>query len=122
MRTISNISRRTFLKTGAAVGGGLVLGCVLPFSGREAEGATKAVVPFAPNAWLRIAPDGKVTVMVHKSEMGQGIMTSLPMLVAEELDADWTTVRAEFAPADPAYVSLPMGEQMTGGSRAIRGS
>ncbi len=122
MNEIIKISRRTFLKTGAAIGGGLALGFTFPLTNSEAEAATKKSALFAPNAWLRIGTDGKVTVMLHKSEMGQGIMTSLPMLVAEELDADWTKVRAEFAPADPAYVSLPMGEQMTGGSSAIRRS
>lgn len=122
MNEIINISRRTFLRTGVTIGGGLVLGFSLPFSRPEANAATEVTAPFAPNAWLRIGADGKVTVMLHKSEMGQGIMTSLPMLVAEELDADWSMIGVEFAPADPAYASVPSGEQMTGGSRAIRGS
>jgi isoquinoline 1-oxidoreductase beta subunit len=122
MSEIIKLSRRDFLKTGAALGGGLVLGFVVPFSGREVDAATKATPVFVPNAWLRIGTDGTVTVLLHKCEMGQGIMTSLPMLVVEELDADWSKVAVEFAPADPAYFSLPMQEQMTGGSRAIRGS
>ncbi|HEX7025033.1 MAG TPA: xanthine dehydrogenase family protein molybdopterin-binding subunit, partial [Gemmatimonadales bacterium] len=76
---------------------------------------------FAPNAWIRIGSDDIVTVMVDRSEMGQGVSTSLPMLVAEELDADWSTVRYEFAPANEAYYNpLNSGMQVTGGSTSIR--
>jgi isoquinoline 1-oxidoreductase beta subunit len=78
--------------------------------------------PFVPNAWVRIAPDGAVTVLVDKAEMGQGIETSLPMLVADELDADWSKVHIEFAPVAPEYRNPVFGSQGTGGSTTIRGS
>jgi isoquinoline 1-oxidoreductase beta subunit len=76
---------------------------------------------FMPNAWLHVGTDNIVTVRVASSEMGQGIMTGIAMLVAEELDADWQQVRAEHAPADEAYYNPLMRRQATGGSTAIRG-
>jgi isoquinoline 1-oxidoreductase subunit beta len=74
------------------------------------------MLKFAPNAFVRIGTDGVVTVIVNHSEMGQGVYTALPMLVAEELDADWSTVRVEAAPVDPAYNHTLWGMQATGGS------
>jgi isoquinoline 1-oxidoreductase beta subunit len=76
---------------------------------------------FAPNAWVRIDPDGRITAVVASSEMGQGVMTAIPMLLAEELDADWPRIQAEFAPADKAYTNPIIGQQLTGGSTAVRG-
>jgi len=113
MSEILNLSRRDFLKTGAAAGGGLVLGLYLPLGHRIANAQQKT---FAPNAFIRIGTDDWVTVIVNHSEMGQGVYTALPMLVAEELDADWSKVRVESAPADPAYNHTAFGIQMTGGS------
>jgi isoquinoline 1-oxidoreductase subunit beta len=110
-------SRRRFLKAGGVAGGGLVIGFVLPAAGRLAEAATQ----FAPNAFLRVAPNGRVTVVCGQSEMGQGVLTAIPMLVAEELDADWTKVRVEQAPADKAYANPMFGMQATGGSATVRG-
>jgi len=77
---------------------------------------------FAPNPWVRVARDGTVTVIIDRSEMGQGVVTSLAMLVAEELEVALDSVRAEFAPADPAYKNPGLGEQATGGSTSIRGA
>jgi isoquinoline 1-oxidoreductase beta subunit len=111
----SALTRRDFIKVTATAGGGLVLAFYLPVVNR-AFGAT-APRSFEPNAWLRIAPDNTVTVMIIKSEMGQGVLTSLPMIVADELDADWATVRFEQAPVIPVY-----GNQSTGGSTSVRGS
>ena len=107
-------SRRGFLKAGAAVTGGLVLGFVIPGAGRAA-----APAPAAPNAFLHIAPDDTVTVMVDRLEFGQGVHTALPMLIAEELDADWSRVRAELAPAGDAYKDPLYGIQMTGSSISV---
>ena len=115
-----NVSRRRFLQAGAAVGGGLLVSFQIPALSRMAEAAA-ADGPFVPNAWIRIAPDETVTIMVGSSEMGQGVMTSIPMLAAEELDADWDHVRAEFAPEDKAYTNPIIGQQLTGGSTAVRG-
>src|SRR5207237_9661747 len=102
MSAPSQVSRREFLETTAAAGAGLVIGFHLPAGGRV---ATTPAAPFAPNAWLRISPDNSVLIVVHRSEMGQGVATALPMLVAEELDADWTKVKIESAPADKSYVN-----------------
>lgn len=116
------VSRRNFLKAGAVAGGGLLLGLNLPVGGRMAraeEGATEGA-DFAPNAWIRITADDQVTVLVDRSEMGQGVMTALPMLIAEELEADWDRIATEFAPADEAYTNSLLGSQTTGGSTAIR--
>ncbi len=113
MSEILNLSRRDFLITGAAAGGGLVLGLYIPFGNRISAQNTAT---FAPNAFIRIGTDASVTVIVNHSEMGQGIYTSLPMLVAEELDADWSKIRIEAAPVDPAYNNPAVGMQMTGGS------
>src|SRR5207248_143818 len=89
MSAPSQVSRREFLETTAAAGAGLVIGFHLPAGGRF---AAAPAAPFAPNAWLRISPDNSVLIVVDRSEMGQGVTTALPMLVAEELDADWTTM------------------------------
>ncbi|MCC8999817.1 MAG: molybdopterin-dependent oxidoreductase, partial [Candidatus Contendobacter sp.] len=100
MHAIDNPGRRTFLKAGAALGAGLTLGFYLP-PGRAAQQAAAATATsFAPNAFLRIAPDNTVTVLVKHLEMGQGVYTGLPMLVAEELEVPWEQVRVESAPAD----------------------
>ncbi|HVP44613.1 MAG TPA: molybdopterin cofactor-binding domain-containing protein [Terriglobales bacterium] len=104
-------SRREFIKVSGAAGAGLVLAFHLP-SSLQAQSAAKS---FAPNAWLRIDPSGKVTITCHKSEMGQGVRTSLPMMVAEELDVDFSKVVVEQAMADPKY-----GQQLTGGSTSVR--
>jgi isoquinoline 1-oxidoreductase subunit beta len=114
MSEILNYSRRDFLKTGAVAGGGLVIALYLPPANRVAAQQTAA--SFAPNAFLRIGPDDSVTMIVNHSEMGQGVYTALPMLVAEELDADWSKVRVESAPVDAAYNHTAFGIQMTGGS------
>ena len=108
----ANLSRRDFLKTTAMVGGGLVI--AMKFSPKL--GAAEVPATFAPNAFLRIAPDGAVTILSKHSEMGQGIYTSLAICVAEELDADWTKISVEAAPTAPAYAHTAFGMQMTGGS------
>jgi len=115
MNEILNLSRRDFFKAGGAAGGGLVLGFYLAPLGQPAA-AQQSTATFAPNAFVRIGTDDSVTVIVNHSEMGQGTFTALPMLVAEELDADWSKVRAEHAPVDPAYNHVGFGIQMVGGS------
>lgn len=116
MNGIVNLSRRGFLKSSALAGGGLVIGCYLPTLGKAAEEGAAVEATFAPNAFVRIGTDDFVTVMVNHSEMGQGTFTSLALLVAEELDADWSKVRAEHAPVDPAYNHAMFDMQMVGGS------
>src|SRR5258708_28436326 len=111
-------SRRAFL-TGCA-GAGLVIGLRLPHAG-EASAASDA---FAPNAFVRIAPDNTITVIAKHLEFGQGVYTGLATILAEELDADWATVKVEAAPADARlYNNLAFGPvQGTGGSSSIANS
>jgi isoquinoline 1-oxidoreductase beta subunit len=111
MSEVLNLSRRGFLRTGALAGGGLVLGVYLPQLAADEKATT-----FAPNAFVRVGADESVTVIANHSEMGQGIYTGLAMIVAEELDADWSKVRVEAAPVDPAYNHALFGIQVTGGS------
>ena len=113
-RGAAGVSRRDFLKAGSLAGGGLVLGFVIADANRLARAAGAA--SSAPNAFLRIGTDDSITVLVNRLEFGQGIHTALPMLIAEELDADWTRMRAELAPAGEAYKDPLFGTQMTGGS------
>jgi isoquinoline 1-oxidoreductase beta subunit len=110
-------TRREFLKTGALVTGGLVIAFAAPGARRFAwaEPAPDPT-PFAPNAFLRVGTDDTVTVLLAHSEMGQGIWTALPMLIAEELDADWSRIKVDHAPAAPVYAHTVFGIQMTGGS------
>src|SRR5690606_21709292 len=120
---VRNVSRRRFMQ-GA---GGLVLGFTLgPAAVRSATGPAGAAdhsAAFAPNAFVRIGTDGSVTVLSKHLEMGQGAYTGLATLVAEELDADWASVRVEVAPANTdLYKNLALGLQCTGGSTAIANS
>ena len=124
MTATRDFSRRDFVKAAAVAGAGLTLAIYLPGCGRGETVAKAAGAPatptFLPNAWLRIGPDGYVTILVDRSEMGQGVDTSLPMLLAEELDADWKRVRVEHAPAGEEYVNPMFGIQGTGGSTSVR--
>ncbi len=113
------ISRRTFLATAVVAGGGLALAVWIRRTTRESPLAAGDVA-FAPDAWIRLDREGWLTVIVDRSEMGQGVSTALPMLVAEELDADWERVRFEFAPAHRDHYNPAMGMQATGGSTAVR--
>jgi isoquinoline 1-oxidoreductase beta subunit len=109
------ISRRTFVKIGVVAGGGLTLG--VSYRVISGPGAPPSDATFAPNAFLRIDTDGSITVMVGRSEMGQGVATALPQLLAEELDVPWDQVSFAFAPAHPAYGEF--GMQVTGGSTSV---
>lgn len=118
MKNSNPISRRGFLKGSALLGSGLVVAFVLPGAHRFAMGAENQGEVFAPNAFLRIGNDNSVTVLLGHSEMGQGIWTGLTMLIAEELDADWSKIRVEHSPASAADYGLAAfgGMQITGGS------
>ena len=104
------LSRREVLVSGA----GLLIAFHVPRKGRAAQMEKKPSVD--PNAFVRVAFDESVTVLLAHSEMGQGIWTTLAMLIAEELDCDWSKIRVEHAPAAPAYAHTAYGLQMTGGS------
>lgn len=116
MYEMNHASRRQFIKTGLAAGGGLLLSLYIPAFGRGTRTPLPEPPIFTPNAFLRIGTDDMVTVIINHSEMGQGAYTSLPMLIADELDADWTKVRYEFAPVDAVYNHPGFGMMATGGS------
>lgn len=106
---MSPLSRREFVTAGVAAGAGLAIGFYLPHkSASQADS-------FSPNAYLRITPDNKITIVVARSEMGQGVRTALPMILAEELEADWKQITIEQAGASTLF-----GDQTTGGSASIR--
>ena len=107
------VNRRQFLRLSALAGGGFCLAISLP--GCTDSGDLASPKSFQPNAYLRLDEDGKATIYVPESEMGQGVMTALPMLVAEELEIAWDNVHVERAPLDAAY-----GWQSTGGSNSVR--
>ena len=100
-KALGTTSRRDFLRATGLAAGGLTLGFALPAASRLALAA--APTDTTINAFLRIAADGTCTVVCGLSEMGQGVHTAIPMLIAEELDADWTRVKVEQAPVDKAY-------------------
>src|SRR3954452_21970609 len=115
------VSRRSFLQAVAAAGGGLMLGVSLPFAtGEAAAGAPEG---FTPNAFVRIERNGHIVLTMPYVEMGQGTYTSIPMLIAEELEVDLAQVRLEHAPPNENLYANPLlGVQATGNSNAIRGA
>jgi isoquinoline 1-oxidoreductase beta subunit len=121
--TTMRVDRRNFLKTGVAGATGLVIGFYLPgdFEALAAAPAGSAA-PAALNAWMRIGADDSVTILIDKSEMGQGILTALCMIAAEELECDWKKIRPEFAPTAKEYINPAFGIQGTGGSSSVRSS
>jgi isoquinoline 1-oxidoreductase beta subunit len=114
------LSRRNFLRASAAAGGGLMLSLSLPSANGEAEAASGS---FAPNAFIRVGTDGQIVLTMPYVEMGQGTYTSIPMLIAEELEVDLKQVRLEHAPPNEKLYANPLlGVQATGNSNAIRGA
>jgi isoquinoline 1-oxidoreductase beta subunit len=123
------VSRREFLKSTGLAGGGLMLAMGLGegsgLGGRLAAAQEGAAAPhkvYPPSAFIRIGEDEQITIVVGKLEFGQGVFTSMPMLIAEELDCDWKRIRAEHAPADLVYAHPGFGAQFTGGSMSIASS
>ena len=114
-QSLEQLTRRRFVIGLGAAGAGLSLGLALPTTQRFAHAAEAAAAPEI-NAWVAIAPDDTVTVIIGKSEMGQGVYTGLAMVVAEELDVDPARVKVEMAGADPAFNVPGMPLQFTGGS------
>lgn len=118
-----NISRRTFIKATALAVGGLVIAFSIPNAKRfvlpgisDANAGEEGKKLPTPNAYLHIGTDNTITVLLAHSEMGQSIWTTLPMLIADELDADWSKIKVVHAPAAPAYIHTAYGIQITGGS------
>ena len=130
------MSRRDFLNASATVGGGLVIALTLP--GRTAKSSSASqhaqhdAVPGAVagaalpgrqlNAWLKISRDNSITILVDRSEMGQGVYTALPMLLAEEINIDFDAIRVVAAPVGDAYISPGNGGQITGTSNSVQES
>jgi isoquinoline 1-oxidoreductase subunit beta len=116
-----DLSRRGFLRASAAAGGGLLLGLQLPFAASESQAASSDT--FEPNAFIRIGGDGQVVLTMPYIEMGQGTYTSIPMLIAEELEVGLNQVRLEHAPPNEKLYANPLlGVQATGNSNAMRGA
>ena len=120
MTMTSTLNRRSFLQVSAAAGGGLLVGTYLP--SWTGSAVAEAAGSFEPNVWIKVNADDTVRIMLTMLEMGQGVMTSMPMLVAEELDFDWTKIKTEWAGADPRYGNPNFGgQQLTAGSNSVRG-
>ncbi len=117
------MERREFLQVSFIAGIGLIVGCSSPQSAAASSGADSTATTadrLVPNPWIRIDKNGTVTVVINHSEMGQGIFSALGMIVAEELEADWSKIRTEMASMDPVYVNPAFGVQATGGSTSVR--
>jgi isoquinoline 1-oxidoreductase subunit beta len=113
-----SVSRRGFLRVSALAGGGIMLGFSLGARGEDATGSAPAATPaadFEPNAFIKITPDGTITIIAKNPEIGQGVKTSLPMIVAEELEVPWESVHVEQAGLNPG-----LGGQFAGGSSGVR--
>jgi isoquinoline 1-oxidoreductase beta subunit len=115
LNKIERINRRDFLQRTGLVSGGLVLALTLPAACKKMDGGESATASFAPNVYVNIRDDGVVQIYCHRSEMGQGIRTCLPQIIADEMDADWNRIEVIQALGDEKY-----GDQNTDGSTSIR--
>ena len=113
------LSRRSFLRVSATAAGGILVSLYLDFPLTAQEGAQPKAKIYPPDAFVHIKPDGKILITVNRLEFGQGVQTSLPMILADELDADWSQVVAELAPAADVYKDPLYGIQLVGGSGSI---
>ena len=114
----SHVSRRSFLRASSVAAGGLLVALYLDLPALAQEGALPAKV-YAPDAFVHVKSDGKILITVNRLEFGQGVQTSLPMVLADEMDADWSQVVPELAPAADVYKDPVFGIQMVGGSGSI---
>src|SRR5262245_55586417 len=122
-RTTTNVSRRQFLFTTAVAGGGLALGLYAPWSRNVLAQTPLAADGSEIGAWVFIRPNDDVVIRIARSEMGQGTLTGLAQLVAEELECDWKKVKSEYpTPGQNLARKRIWGDMSTGGSRGIRGS
>ncbi len=113
----AGLTRRDLFEITAQTSAAFIIGCL--FNGNiQAFGSEAASKDLPLNAWVRIAPDNKVTIVVSQAEMGQGIMSTLPAVLAEELGADWDHVQLEMSPTDPAYRNPRISFQFTGNSES----
>ena len=117
-QSLKNSSRRQFIQQSAALGGAFVIGMHLPTASEAAVG--DAVKPALANAWIQITPNNQITLICARSEMGQDVYTSLPALLAEELNLPLSMIRVEIAGVAPVYINAMLGGQITGGSTSVR--
>src|ERR1700674_280216 len=118
-----NLNRRSFLRVSAAAAGGLLVSLYLDLPALAQEGRqTPPPKVYPPDAFVHIRSDGRIVITVNRLEFGQGVHTSLPMILADELDADWSQVVAELAPAADVYRDPIFGIQVVGGSMSIANS
>src|SRR5918993_1275964 len=117
----TNVSRRAFLRVSATAAGGLLVSLYLDLPAAAQEAGRPQAPPkvYPPDAFVNIKPDGNIVIQVNRLEFGQGVHTALPMLLADELDADWSKVTADLAPAADVYKDPMFGIQMVGGSGSI---
>src|SRR6266478_5863162 len=113
------LTRRSFLRVSATAGGGMLVSLYLDLPLLAQEGTQPNPKIYPPDGFVHIQPDGKILITVNRLEFGQGVHTSLPMLLADEMDADWSHVIAELAPAADIYRDPLLGIQMVGGSGSI---
>src|SRR5687767_8755029 len=113
--TATQLGRRQFLRVSALAGGGMLLATYLDAFGASDAIGSMGLVDFTPNAFIKITPDGIVTIIAKNPEIGQGVKTMLPMLIADELDVDWNNVRVEQGDFDPTKYG---NGQSAGGSNA----
>src|SRR5687768_5133924 len=118
------LSRRTFLRASATAAGGLWVSLYLdfPLAAQEPGAPAQQGKTYPPDAFVDIRPDGKIVIQVNRLEFGQGVQTALPMILADELDADWSLVRSRNGSNDAAYVDPLFGIHLTGGSHSIKNS
>src|SRR5437016_12584774 len=115
-----HLNRRSFLRVSTAAAGGLLVSLYLDLPATAQEGnQTPRPMVYPPDAFVHIRPDGKILITVNRLEFGQGVQTSLPMVLADEMDADWSQVIPELAPAADVYKDPVFGFQMVGGSGSI---
>lgn len=117
--TTNTVNRRNFLKTGASLTGGLIIGFMIPAKAGRLKNLLElpdGAITFAPNAFLQISADNSIRILLAHAEMGQGIWTTLAMMLGEELDADWKNITVEHAPPAKEYFHTAWGAQLTGGS------
>src|SRR6266436_3390640 len=118
-RTDRHLNRRSFLRASAGAAGGLLISLYVDLPALAQEGNPPAAKVYPPDAFVHVRPDGRIVVMVNRLEFGQGVQTALPMILADEMDADWSQVVPELAPAADVYKDPVFGIQMVGGSGSI---
>ena len=116
--SVKDLGRRQFIQQGAALTGALVIGMHLPVTSEAAVGDISK--PALANAWIQITPNNKITLICARSEMGQDVYTSLPALLAEELNLPLSMIQVEIAGVAPVYINAMLGGQITGGSTSVR--